>query len=105
MSLAVAGVDFSHELTLVPSASGGGLRWERTRVFDRVKDGKLFAPGNLRCAQVSRILYGAYMYVFYIDCFARSGSFWFEAWELACGFAYGSAPAVDGLMAEQRECM
>jgi hypothetical protein len=57
VSLAVAGVDFSHELTLLPSsARGGGLRWERTRVFDQIQDGKLFAPGNLRCAQVSRRL-------------------------------------------------
>ena len=55
VSLAFEGSDCSHELTLVPS-SAGGLRWERTRVFDKIRDGKLFAPGNLRCTQVSRKL-------------------------------------------------
>lgn len=51
VSLAVAGVDYCHELTLIPCTTGGGLRWEHSQVFDTIKDGKIFAPGNLRGTQ------------------------------------------------------
>ena len=50
VSLAVHGIAHAHELTLVPSSSGG-LQWVCSKVFDTVKDGKLFAPGNLRGTQ------------------------------------------------------
>jgi sedoheptulose-bisphosphatase len=45
VSLALDGLEYGHELTLVPA--NFGLRWEHSRVFKNIEEGSIFAPGNM----------------------------------------------------------
>ncbi|CAM9159138.1 unnamed protein product [Ascophyllum nodosum] len=51
MTVAVDGMDGSHEFLLVDDFSGRHGQWVKTNTFTTIDDGKLFAPGNLRGTQ------------------------------------------------------
>ncbi|CAN0572210.1 unnamed protein product [Ectocarpus sp. 12 AP-2014] len=52
MTVAVDGMDGSHEFLLIDDFSGRHGQWVKTNSFTTIDDGKLFAPGNLRGTQV-----------------------------------------------------
>ncbi|CAM9226129.1 unnamed protein product [Phaeothamnion confervicola] len=51
MTLAVEGMDGTHEFLLIDDFSGRHGQWVKTNTFTTIEDGKLFAPGNLRGTQ------------------------------------------------------
>eukprot|EP00752_Nemacystus_decipiens_P007732 g6913.t1 len=51
MTVAVDGMEGSHEFLLIDDFSGRHGQWVKTNSFTTIDDGKLFAPGNLRGTQ------------------------------------------------------
>eukprot|EP00968_Pinguiococcus_pyrenoidosus_P000800 scaffold47_cov258-Pinguiococcus_pyrenoidosus.AAC.127 len=51
MTLAVDGIEGTHEFLLIDDFSGRHGQWIKTNSFETIEEGKLFAPGNLRAAQ------------------------------------------------------
>jgi sedoheptulose-bisphosphatase len=51
MSVAVDGIEGTHEFLLIDDFSGRHGMWIKTNSFETIDEGKLFAPGNLRACQ------------------------------------------------------
>lgn len=51
ITLALDGIDYSHEFLLVDDFSAKHGNWVKTNTFSTIDEGKLYAPGNLRATQ------------------------------------------------------
>lgn len=51
ITVALDGIDYSHEFLLVDDFSSRHGNWVKTNTFTTIEEGKLYAPGNLRATQ------------------------------------------------------